>query len=177
MESNRIATIEDWLTPKSMRDVQVLLGFTNFYRRFIQKYAKVTLPLTELLKKSETFRGKKSGGSAKWEWTREAELVFQKLKPTFTEAPILQQLDPAKPIILQTGASGFAIAGILNQYDVFGVLGPVNFYSRKCSPAEQNNNTCNRKLLAIVETIKQWRHYLEGANYKIIIQCDHKNLE
>jgi len=30
MESDRISTIENWLTPKSIRDVQVLLGFTNF---------------------------------------------------------------------------------------------------------------------------------------------------
>jgi hypothetical protein len=54
----------------------------------------------ELIKKSETFRGKKLGGSAKWEWTREAELAFRKLKRTFTEAPILQHFDPAKLIIL-----------------------------------------------------------------------------
>jgi hypothetical protein len=25
--------------------------------------------------------------------------------------------------------------------------------------------------------MKQWRHHLEGARYKILIQCDHKNLE
>jgi hypothetical protein len=25
--------------------------------------------------------------------------------------------------------------------------------------------------------MKQWRHYLEGANHKVLIQCDHKNLE
>jgi len=31
--------------------------------------------------------------------------------------------------------------------------------------------------MAIVETLKQWRHYLEGANYKILIRCDQKNLE
>jgi hypothetical protein len=31
--------------------------------------------------------------------------------------------------------------------------------------------------LAIVETLKQWRNYLEGANYKVLIWCDHKNLE
>jgi len=31
MESDRIPTIEDWLTPKSIRDVQVLLGFMNLY--------------------------------------------------------------------------------------------------------------------------------------------------
>jgi len=50
MESDRISTIEDWPTPISVRHVQVLLGFTNFYRRFIRKYANVTLPLTELIK-------------------------------------------------------------------------------------------------------------------------------
>jgi len=166
MESDQISTIEDWPTPKSIRDVQVLLRFTNFYRRFIRKYAKVTLPLTELLKKADKAgeppegrpRRQKSEnhGKVKWEWTRQAELAFRKLKRTFTEAPILQHFDPAKLIILQTDASGFAIAGILNQYDGFGVLRPVNFYSRKCSSAEQNYDTHDREVLAIVETLKQW---------------------
>jgi hypothetical protein len=182
MESDRISTIEDWPTPKSVRDVQVLLGFANFYRRFIRKYAKVTLPLTELLKKTETSNATKTSQKSnkptyKWKWTREAELAFRKRKRAFTGAPILQHFDPAKPIILQTDASGFAIAGILNQYDGFGTLRPVNFYSRKCSPAEQNYDTYDRELLAIVETMKQWQHYLEVANHKDLIQCDHKNLE
>jgi len=115
MESDRISTIEDWPTPQSIRDVQVLLGFTNFYRRFIRKYAKVTLPLTELLKKTNKAgeppkdkpRRPKSEncGKVKWEWTRQAELAFQKLKCTFTEAPILQHFDPAKLSILQMDAS------------------------------------------------------------------------
>jgi hypothetical protein len=35
----------------------------------------------------------------------------------------------------------------------------------------------DRELLAIVETMKQWRHYLEGANHSILIEWDHKNLE
>jgi len=169
MESDRISTIEDWPTPKSIWDVQVLLGFKNLYRWFIQKYAKVAAPITNLLQTRS--------GSSRWEWTQDAELAFCKLKRTFTEAPIIQHFDPRKPIILQTDASGFAIAGILNQYDGFRTLRPVNFYSRKCSPAEQNYDTYDRELLAIVETMKQWRHYLECADHKILIQCDHKNLE
>jgi len=28
-----------------------------------------------------------------------------------------------------------------------------------------------------VETLKHWRHYLEGTKYKVLIQCDHTNLE
>jgi hypothetical protein len=115
----------------------------------------VSVRLTELLKKLETFRGKKSGDSAKWDWTREAELSFGTLKRIFTEAPILQHFNPAKPIILQTDPSAFAISGILNQDNVFGVLRPVNFYSRKGSPAEQNYDTYDRELLSIVEPLKQ----------------------
>jgi hypothetical protein len=178
IESDRISTIEDWPTPKSVRYVQVLVGFTKFYRRFIRKYAMVTLPLTELLKKTEgSPRGKKGAHTVKWEWTRQAELGFRTLKRTLTKAPILQHFDQARPIILQTDVSGFPIAGIRNQYDVCGVLRPVNFWSRKCSPAEQNYDTYDRELLAIVETPKQWWHYLEGANDKVLIRCDHKNLE
>jgi len=73
--------------------------------------------------------------------------------------------------------SGLAIAGILNQYDGFGVLRPVNFYSRKCSSAAQNYDIYDRELLAIVETLTHWRHYLRGANHKVLIRCDHKNHE
>jgi hypothetical protein len=168
MESDRIFLFEDWPTPESVRDVQVLLGFRNFYRRFIRKYAKVTAPISNLLK---------TKGSRKWEWTRDAKLAFRKFKKAFTEAPIHQHFNPQKPIILQTDASGFAIASILNLYAGFGIHRAVNFYSCKCSPAEQNYDTYDRVLLAIVETMKQWRHYLEGANHKVLIQCDHKNFE
>jgi hypothetical protein len=168
MESDRISTIEDWPTPESVRDVQVLLGFRNFYRRFIRKYAKVTAPMSNLLK---------TQGSQKWEWTRDAELALRKLKKAFTVAPILQHFNRQKPIILHTDATGFAITGILNQYDGFGILRPVNFCCRKCSAAEQKYDTYDRELLAIVETLKQLRHDLEGANHKVVMQCDHKNLE
>jgi hypothetical protein len=44
-------------------------------------------------------------------------------------------------------------------------------------PAEQNYDTYGRELLTIVASMKQWRHHPEGARYKILIQCDHKNLE
>jgi hypothetical protein len=140
-----------------VKDIQVPLGFTNFYWRFVKKYATVTTLITDLLRKPD--------GSAKWEWTREADVASQKLKRAFTEAPILQHFDAEKPITLQTDASGFARAGILNQFDDFGFLRPTLFYSRKCSPTEQNYDTYNRELLAIMASMKQWRHHLDGARY------------
>jgi len=174
MESDCISTIEDWPTPETVWNVQVLLGFTNFYRWFIRKYWKVTTPISDLLKKPENSRTSKQD---KWEWTWDAEIVFRKLTRVFTYAPILKHFELAEAIILQTDASGFAIASIPNQYNCFGILRPVNFYPRKCSGAEQNYDTYDRELLAIVETMNKRRHYLEGANHKVLIWCDHKNLE
>jgi len=177
MQSDRISTIEYWPPQKSVRDIQVLLRFTKFYGRFIRKYAKVSLPLVESTNKSETSRSKKLEGSARREWTQEAELAFWQLKRSCTEAPILQHIYPAKPSNLRTDTSGSVIAGIVNQYDVFRVLRPVNFYCQWCSRTEQNHDSCDREQLAIVQTPKQWLHYVYGANFKVLIWCDHKNLE
>lgn len=74
-------------------------------------------------------------------------------------------------------ASGFEIVGILNKYDGFGVLRPVNFLSRKCTSAEQNYDTYDIELLAIVKIFKTWIHYLEGTAHPILLRCEHKNLE
>jgi hypothetical protein len=38
---------------------------------------------------------------------------FTEIRDAFTKAPMLAQLDPAKPICLETNASGFAIASII----------------------------------------------------------------
>lgn len=45
--------------------------------------------------------------------------MFQKLKRVFTNAPIYNHFDLAKPIILQTNACCIVIASIYNQYDSF----------------------------------------------------------
>jgi hypothetical protein len=95
----------------------------------VKKYAKVTARIPDLLK---------TEASGKWEWTQHFEIALQKLKRAFTEAPILQHFNLEKPITLHTDTSSFAIAGILNQFDGCSVLWPTSFYSRKCTPAEQN---------------------------------------
>ena len=41
----RVKAIKEQLKPKSYKDIQVFLGFTNFYRRFIQNYSDIVYPL------------------------------------------------------------------------------------------------------------------------------------
>ena len=51
MDSAKISVIKGWLTPRNISEVQLFLGFTNFYYRFIKKYSEVTVSLTNLTKK------------------------------------------------------------------------------------------------------------------------------
>jgi hypothetical protein len=46
--------------------------------------------------------------------------------------------DPAKPFIVETDVSDFALGTILFQFGIDGLLHPVAFYSRKLTSAEIN---------------------------------------
>jgi Reverse transcriptase (RNA-dependent DNA polymerase) len=43
--------IQDWPIPKTVHKVRQFLGLASYYRRFIRDFAKLSCPLTELLKK------------------------------------------------------------------------------------------------------------------------------
>ena len=52
MEEERIEAVKNWPEPKSIQDIQVFIGFANFYQRFIQSFSKIAAPLTSILKTS-----------------------------------------------------------------------------------------------------------------------------
>ena len=49
MEEKGIETMKIWPEPQSVRDIQVFLGFANFYRRFIRNFSRIVAPLTSIL--------------------------------------------------------------------------------------------------------------------------------
>ncbi len=57
-----------------------------------------------------------------------AQAAFDTLKMTFTSAPILIHPDPAKPFIVETNVSDFALGATLSQFGIDGLLHPVAFY-------------------------------------------------
>ena len=56
MNSAKIQSVIKWLTLTSVKKVQVFLEFANFYRKFVKKYSKITMSLTELIKKNTKFK-------------------------------------------------------------------------------------------------------------------------
>src|SRR6202522_1868856 len=44
------------------------------------------------------------------------------------------------------------------------------------SPTEQNHEIYDRELLGIIQSLEEWRHYIQGSGHTTIIHSDHKNL-
>ena len=48
MDPSKVQTIQDWPEPHQVKDVQLFLGFTNFYCCFISDYSAIVILLTRL---------------------------------------------------------------------------------------------------------------------------------
>ena len=116
MDNTKMAAVQDWPTPKNLKEVQSFLGFANFYRRFIKDYSRTAAALTELTRKNKSFR-----------WGESQQAAFQELKDKFISAPILASFNPEKRIILETDASDQALGSCLCQPDADNRLHPVTY--------------------------------------------------
>ena len=115
------------------------MGFCNFYRKFIHRYADISRPLNKLLSKT-----------LKFEWNAEAEKAFDTLKEAFTKKPVLQMADQTKPFEIESDASKYASGAILTQTDINGNRHPVAYLSKSFSPTERNYEIHDRELLGII---------------------------
>ena len=79
--------------------------------------------------------------------------------------------------MLETDASDFAKGSILSQAEPDGKWHPLAFYSKKFSPAEINYDIHDKEMSAIVDSFKQWEHWLIGSLHPVLVYTDHKNLE
>ena len=135
---------------------------TNYFSKFVKDYARVVIPLTDLLKKDCFGR-----------WEEREQRAFEELKQALTSAPVLKVADPKVPFHVYTDASGFAIGGWLGQDEGQGCR-PVAYESRKMTPAERNYPVHEQELLAVVHVLRTWRPYLEGQRFKVY--TDHRSL-
>ena len=90
--------------PISMREVHSFLEHTSFYHRFIKNFAKIGVPLFNLLQKEVTF-----------EFNDECRMAFDKLKELLASPPIIQPLDWNLSFEIMCDTSDYAVGAVLGQ--------------------------------------------------------------
>ncbi|KAL4135886.1 hypothetical protein QTP88_007468 [Uroleucon formosanum] len=159
----KISCVKEHPVPRNPTEIKQFLGLSGYYRRFIENYSQIAKPITILLKKGQPF-----------EWTAECQTAFETLIQKLIQAPILQYPNFEELFILTTDAIGYAIGSVLSQGREIGQDLPIAYASRTLNKAEQNYSTTEKELLSIVWSVKHFRPYLLGRQFKIYI--DHQSL-
>ena len=165
MDPAKLSAIATWPPPKSVKAVHALLGFCNFYRKFIPGFSNVIAPLTALTRKNYP-----------WTWGPQQQVAFTTLLSHFQTAPVLHLPDVQCPFIVMTDVSLLASGGVLMQWDDNGDLHPCAYLSQTFSPAERTYDIYNRELLTVIHAFDHWRHYLQGTHHPVTLLTDYKNL-
>ena len=161
-DPGKVEQVRTWPIPENSTEVKSFLGLASYYRRFIPNFAAVAQPLHKLTEPKTEFV-----------WTGQCQLAFDSLKGLLTSGRVLAYPTREGKFVLDTDASDHGIGAVLSQLQD-GVEKPIAFASRTLSKSERNYCVTRRELLAIVEFVKQHRHYLQGA--KFCIRTDHAPL-
>jgi len=86
MDPVNIAGVTEWPAPTNKKEVQSFLGFTDFYRRFIQDFSEHACPLFNLTRNNSS-----------WRWGEAEGTAFARLKRSVTSGPYLSRPDQILP--------------------------------------------------------------------------------
>ena len=103
-DPKKIRAIQLWSRPTTVTEVHKFTGLTNYYRKFIHGYAKVTRSLHDLVSGKNA---KKKCSSV--EWTTDCEVAFQKLKELCSNTTVLAYPDYKQKFKLYNDARKVAL--------------------------------------------------------------------
>ncbi|KAJ9544424.1 hypothetical protein OSB04_024131 [Centaurea solstitialis] len=154
----KVEAVMKWESPKLTTEIRIFLGLAGYYRRFIQDFSKVAVPLTKLTRKNVSFvRGE------------EQQSAFETLRQKLCEAPVLMVPEGVEDMTVYCDASYHGLRCVLMQHGKV-----ISYASRQLKTHEVNYLTHDLELAAVVFALKLWRHYLYGV--KCTIYTDHKSL-
>ncbi|KAA0036143.1 reverse transcriptase [Cucumis melo var. makuwa] len=156
---SKLEAVVNWERPTSATEVRSFLGLAGYYRRFIEDFSRLALPLTALTRKN-----------AKFEWLDKCEQSFQELMKRLVTAPILALPVTGKDYVIYCDASRLGLGCVLMQDG-----NVIAYASRQLKEHECNYSTHDLELAAVVLALKIWRHYLFGE--KCHIFTDHKSMK
>ncbi|CAI7779952.1 unnamed protein product [Closterium sp. NIES-54] len=142
IDPKKIATIQAWPAPTNLTKLLSFLGFINYVHRFVLDMAKLTAPLTDLLRKG-----------VEYTWGGKEQAAFSALKQFLYSPPVLHIADPHCPFELVIDASDIAMGVVLLQ-DFGNSLQPIAYESRKLHPPKRNYPIYEREMMAIVHAFK-----------------------
>ena len=159
--------VTKWPTPKTIYDVRSLLGFVEYYRRFIKDFSKIPKPIREVITGLEN-QSKRTAKKTFIEWTEAADSAFEHLKKLCTSTPILAYPDYQLPFVLHTDSSSEGLGAVLYQRQE-DKLRVIAYASRPVSKSESHYPAHKLEFLAlkwaVCEKFHEYRY--DSKSFKV----------
>ena len=78
---------------------------------------------------------------------------------------------------IEVDTSDYATEEVLYMECEDGRWQPVAFLSKSLNQTDRNYKIYDKKMLAVIRGLENWRYLLEGAKFKFKFWTDYKNLE
>ena len=163
LSDKHVSALASYPRPQTVKELRTFLGLINYFRKFIRDRAKICEPLHALTRKGVIFQ-----------WSKECEESFQKIKDKLCRPPILQYPRFNKRFYLSTDASTQSIGVCLCQKDDNGHFMPIAYCGRSLKSHEKNYSITKLELLATVFAITYFQVYLAGHQFTLL--TDHSPL-
>ena len=163
-DPEKLAPVRQWPPPQTPKQAKSFIGFCSYYREFIPRLADLIQPIQELAKLDPR----------EFRWNVEADKSFVVLKTCLTSPPILAYPQAKGQFILDTDASGIAIAAVLSQMQK-GRECVIAYASNLLNKAQRNYCATYRELLAVKHYVQKFKCFLMGSDF--IIRTDHSSLK
>ena len=78
---------------------------------------------------------------------------------------------------MEVDVSEYAICGVLSMECEDGKWKSIAFLLKYLNEIERNYKIHDKKMLAVIRELENWKYLQEGANFKFEVWIDYKNLE
>ena len=170
-QSKKIEAILAINPPTNVKELRRFLGMVQYYRDMWIRRSEMLAPLTDLVGECGQTKVTKAKGTKKasWHWDEIHQQAFDLVKTTLARDVMLAYPDYSEVFEIYADASKSQIGSVITQKNR-----PLAFFSRKLSDPQTRYNVTEKELLAIVETLKEFKGMLWGQS--IVVYTDHKNL-
>jgi len=170
-QTNKVQSILALKPPTNVKELRRFLGMVQYYRDLWAKRSEMLAPLTDLVGECGQTKVTRAKGTKKvpWHWDEVHQIAFEAVKTTIAKDVVLAYPDYTKVFEVYTDASSTQLGSVITQSNR-----PLAFFSRKLSETQRKYSVTEIELLAIVETLKEFKGMLWGQ--QIVVYTDHKNL-
>ena len=146
-DPERMRPLLELPVPESAVSLKRALGLFSYYSQWVSQFSDRIQPLIN---------------EPEFPLGAAAIDAFEDIKKLIADGSLVS---PNKDdlLVVETDASGFALAGTLNQGGK-----PIAFFSRTLSKQEKSQSSIEKEAAAVIECCRRWRHYLSGRRFLLI---------